>query len=89
MTRALPRPCRPSCPNHSRHRPLHLTLVGVAEQTVDGETVRTAVLSMSTQLYYVKAGERVGAAYEVVAVEAGAVEVKDLVSGAVRRISQP
>jgi len=66
-----------------------LVLVGLAEQSVDGASVRTAVMSMAQTLYYVKAGDRVGSAYEVVAVEADAVEVKDLVSGATRTIRLP
>jgi hypothetical protein len=66
-----------------------ITLVGVAEQTVDGETVRTAVVSMTQQLFYVKAGERIGTAYEVLAVGADSVDVKDLASGSARRVRQP
>jgi hypothetical protein len=66
-----------------------VALIGVAEQTVDGQVVRTAILSMGKDLYYVKAGERAANAYEVVAIDADGVEVKDLVSGSVRRIRQP
>jgi hypothetical protein len=66
-----------------------LALIGVAEQTIDGQVVRTAILSMGKDLYYVKTGERAGSAYEVVAIDAEGVEVKDLVSGSVRRITQP
>ena len=63
-----------------------ITLVGLAEQSIDGAVVRTAVLSMSESLHYVKAGERVGSSYEVVTVGEDVVELKDLVSGTLRTL---
>jgi hypothetical protein len=65
-----------------------LQLIGVAEQTVAGVLVRTAVITAdSDEPLMVVAGETLGARYRVTAVGADAVELSDLVTGATRRLA--
>jgi hypothetical protein len=54
-----------------------MQLLGIAEDPSPDGTVRTAVVSAMSQLFVVKAGERVLGRYEVVRVAADAVELRD------------
>jgi hypothetical protein len=65
-----------------------VTLVGLVDRQVDGRMVRTAVLSFGGRLHYVEAGSRLGAAYEVVAVEGNAVDLLALDTNTPRRLVQ-
>lgn len=65
-----------------------LQLIGVAENTHDGGVVRTAMITGGhDELMMVGRGQRVLGRYEVVAVGVDAVELKDLETGAVRRLA--
>lgn len=68
--------------------PPAVTLVGLVDRQVDGRMVRTAVLSFGGRLHYVEAGERLGAAYEVVAVGPNAVDLLALDTNTPRRLVQ-
>jgi hypothetical protein len=68
--------------------PAPVTLVGVADRHVDGRMVRIAVLSFGGRLHYVEAGNRLGAAYEVVAVGPNAVDLLALDTNTPRRLVQ-
>lgn len=64
-----------------------VSLIGIAGRTIDGTLVRTAVISMGGTLYYVAAGDAVGTAYDVEAVEAEAVQLRARPSGTPRRVT--
>jgi hypothetical protein len=68
--------------------PTPVTLVGLVDREVDGRVVRIAVLSFGGRLHYVEAGSRLGAAYEVVAVESNAVDLLALDTNTTRRLVQ-
>lgn len=54
-----------------------MQLVGVAEDRgPDGRTVRTAIVSAMTQLFYAKEGETVAGRYAVVRIAPDAVQLK-------------
>jgi hypothetical protein len=55
-----------------------LTLVGMAEDVRDHETVRTAVINLDGQIFLVKEGESLGTRYQVDRLSADAVELRDL-----------
>ena len=63
-----------------------LSLVGIADQTVEGKPLRIAVISTPDGLVYAAAGQAVGTRYEVASVGADAVELKDLTDGSTRRL---
>jgi hypothetical protein len=64
-----------------------LELIGVAESQSPKGPIRTAIISTAAEdLFMVKEGEILGGRYRVVAVGADAVELSDLVTGAVRRL---
>jgi len=64
-----------------------LQLIGVAESNTKDGPVRTAMITGGySELMMVTAGARILGRYEVVAVGADAVELKDLETGAVRRL---
>jgi hypothetical protein len=65
-----------------------VALVGLVDRQVNGRMVRTAVLSFGGTLHYVEAGERLGSAYEVVAVGQNAVDLLALDSNTPRRLVQ-
>jgi len=65
-----------------------VTLVGLVDREVNGRMVRTAVLSFGGTLHYVEAGERLGSAYEVVAVGQNAVDLLALDTQTPRRLVQ-
>jgi len=54
-----------------------MTLSGIAEETGDGNPVRTAVISTPGQLIFAKEGDRVLARFLVVRIAADAVQLKD------------
>jgi hypothetical protein len=57
---------------------LPLTLIGVAQDAVDGATVRTAIISTPGQLFLVKEGEELNAAglrYRVTRLSADSVDL--------------
>lgn len=64
-----------------------LELIGVAEDRKDGAFVRTAMITGGhDELMMVGPGQRILGRYEVVAVRVDAVELKDLETGATRRL---
>ena len=64
-----------------------LQLIGVAETHTKDGPVRTALITGGqSELMMVTAGQRILGRYDVVAVGADAVELKDLETGAVRRL---
>ena len=65
-----------------------LQLIGIAEKKVGEGIVRTAMLSPgdADALIMATAGQKILGAYEVVAVSADAVQLKDLVTGATRTL---
>jgi hypothetical protein len=67
---------------------LVLELAGVAEQNTDAGLKRTAMVAApGDQLYMVTEGQELAGRYRVSAVGADAVELKDLVTGATRRLA--
>ena len=65
-----------------------LELIGVAEKNVGDGVVRTAMLTIADgdNLIMATVGQKILGAYEVVAIGADAVELKDVVTGATRRL---
>ena len=63
-------------------------MIGIAEKRVGDTIVRTAMLSPgdADALIMATAGQKILGAYEVIAVTADAVELKDLVTGATRTL---
>ena len=62
--------------------------MGLAENRTKDGIVRTAIVSsLSGDLYLVKEGDSIVDRYKVKAVGADAVELTDLVSGAIRRLT--
>lgn len=64
-----------------------VSLSGIAEDLVDGRTVRTAVLSSPTGVLLVREGEEVLGYYRVARIEAEAVELISLSDGTSSRLS--
>jgi hypothetical protein len=64
-----------------------LTLSGIAERTVEEGKVRTAVISGFGQLFFAKAGDKIATRYEVTAIGADAVELRDIYSGQTVRLT--
>ena len=65
-----------------------IELIGVAESESPKGVVRTAIISaLDGELFLVKEGETIAARYRVGPVAAGAVELNDLLTGAVRRLA--
>ncbi len=62
------------------------TLTGIAENKKDDATERTAILSGNNQIYFAKAGDRLIGLYDVVAVGADAIELRELPSGQIVRL---
>ena len=62
-------------------------LAGVAEDEVDGRTVRTAVLSAPTGVLIVREGEEILGYYRVGRIESDAVELVAIDSGQRRRLT--
>jgi hypothetical protein len=66
-----------------------LHLIGVAEQVTTEGVERTAIISGAGQMFMVKAGDSVTDRYVVTIVGADAVELRDTVTDAVRRLGLP
>jgi hypothetical protein len=69
--------------------PPPFTLTGVAEHQKDNGVERTAILSDSNgnnRIYYVKVGDRLLGRYDVTAVGADAIELREIESGQVVRL---
>lgn len=66
-----------------------LQLIGVAENVTDEGVERTAIISGAGQMFMVTAGDSVTARYVVTTVGADAVELRDTVTDAVRRLGLP
>lgn len=67
-----------------------LALIGVAEDTANGRTERTAIITLSGSPdgpYIVVPGDAVAGRYRVTAVGPDAVELKDLLTGGFRRLA--
>ena len=65
-----------------------IELIGIAESESPKGVVRTAIISaLDGELFLVKEGETIAARYRVGPVAAGAVELNDLLTGAVRRLA--
>jgi hypothetical protein len=65
-----------------------LSLIGVAEDQVPNGPVRTAIISADGgELFMVRVGEGIGPRYRVNAIGADAVELSDLMTGAVRTLT--
>jgi hypothetical protein len=65
-----------------------IELIGIAENESPKGVVRTAIISaLDGELFLVKEGETLAARYRVGPVAAGAVELNDLLTGAVRRLA--
>ncbi|MGH9161924.1 MAG: hypothetical protein ACRD2X_18310 [Vicinamibacteraceae bacterium] len=70
-------------------RTSQLHLIGVAENVTGAGVERTAIISGAGQLFMVKVGDRVTARYVVTAVSSDVVELRDTVTGGVRRLGLP
>jgi len=67
--------------------PLPFTLNGIAEDGTGESAIRTAVLSGLGDIFLVRAGDTFADRYEVLAIDAASVELKDLTSGRRLRLS--
>jgi hypothetical protein len=81
VTRLVGGPPLPTAPPP----PPQLTLSGIAETRTGEGVVRTAIIAGPGQLYFAKLGERVAGRYEISAIGADIVELKDL-NDATRRV---
>jgi hypothetical protein len=63
-----------------------LTLTGMAEQQKDQALERTAILSSNNQMFFAKIGDKVLARYEVTAIGADAIELRDAETGQTLRL---
>jgi hypothetical protein len=67
---------------------LPLTLLGVAERKTEAGLIRTAIIGGDTdELHMVGEGQELAGRYRVVGVSTDAVELKDLLTGATRRLA--
>ena len=65
-----------------------IELVGVAEDLLEGKTVRTGIIAtLSGETFLVKEGESIVGRYRVNSVSADAVVLSDLLTGAERRLT--
>lgn len=64
-----------------------VSLAGIAEDTVDGVLVRTAVIATPQAVLLVKVGDVVGDLYTVTAIDAGSAELTRLDDGAAVRLA--
>lgn len=65
---------------------LLLALAGIAQDTIDGRTVRTAIMSMPDGVQLVKEGDVVAGQYKVAAIGADAVELVRISDGSTVRL---
>jgi hypothetical protein len=66
---------------------LRMTLAGIAESVVEGQTVRTAIISAAGDVWLVKAGDPVGSHFTVGRVGADFVELVPIEAGAPLRLA--
>ena len=67
---------------------LELVLLGIAEENTPAGLVRTAMIAgREDELFLVTEGQQLAGRYSVGAVSADAVELKDLATGAIRRLA--
>jgi hypothetical protein len=66
---------------------LRLTLAGIAEDTVGDEQVRTAIISTPDDVLLVKVGDAIGGQFTVAAIDADAVELVRIDTGATVRLA--
>ncbi len=64
-----------------------VSLAGIAEDSVDGVLVRTAVIATPQAVLLVKVGDVIGDLYKVTAIDAGAAELTRLDDGATVRLA--
>jgi hypothetical protein len=83
MTTARPAPPPAEVRFEPMVAPLEPELLGIAEEG----TTRTAILGLGDELIMVTVGQEVAGRYRVSAVGADAVELKDLATGATRRLA--
>ena len=70
-----------------RPAPQVVKLSGIAEDNTPGGWVRTAILSMGGQLYFVKEGEKVSDRFQVVKISSDVVELTDLTDNTTVRLA--
>jgi len=63
-----------------------IALSGIAQDTIDGRTVRTAIISMPDGVQLVKEGDMLAGQYKVVAIGADAVELARVSDGSTVRL---
>ena len=63
-----------------------MALSGIAQDTIDGRTVRTAIISMPDGVQLVKEGDMLAGQYKVVAIGADAVELARVSDGSTVRL---
>lgn len=89
--RRMPLPLAPTSPRLEAERvPVEpsLSLLGIAEQNTPAGLIRTAMISTGgDDLIMVTEGQTVAVRYRVVAIGADAVELKDVATGATRRLA--
>jgi hypothetical protein len=66
---------------------LRFTLSGIAENTVDGKIVRTAIISMPNDVVLVKEGDPVAGEYTVTSIAADSIELTRLPDNAAVRLA--
>ncbi len=65
----------------------HMSLAGIAEETVDGVLVRTAVIATPDTALLVKVGDIVASRYKVTAIDAASAELSRLDDGTTLRLT--
>jgi hypothetical protein len=83
---AVPAPPPPTVEPMGPPPPPLLTLTGMAEHQKDNALERTAILSSSNQILFAKVGDKVLARYEVTAIGADAIEMRDAETGQTLRL---
>jgi Tfp pilus assembly protein PilP len=66
---------------------IRMVLAGIAEDVVDEQVMRTAIISAPDNVHIVKVGDTIGDVYKVTAIEADAVELSRLADGSALRLS--
>lgn len=64
-----------------------LELSGVADRTVGDKPVRIAIIAAGESLVFASVGDRVGSRYEVIAIAADSVDLRDLTDGSTRKLT--
>jgi hypothetical protein len=84
LTPAVPPLAAPAAPVGPQPPPF--TLTGVAEQKNGEALERTAILTGNNQIYFAKSGDRLLGRYEVTAVGADAIELREIAGGQIVRL---